>query len=114
MVEILENVRGKDVFVLQSTCAPANDSLMEILVIVDALKHYSAGRITAAIPYLVMRGKISRSARVAITAKVVANMLTTVGIDRLLTNGCIQIKSKVFDISRYLWYAHTTWGCMEA
>lgn len=87
MVEILENVRGKDVFVLQSTCAPTNDSLMEILVIVDALKRASAGRITAAIPYFgyARQDRRPRSARVAITAKVVANMLTTVGIDRLLT-----------------------------
>ena len=87
MVEILENVRGKDVFVLQSTCVPTNDSLMEILVIVDALKRASAGRITAAIPYFgyARQDRRPRSARVAITAKVVANMLTTVGIDRLLT-----------------------------
>lgn len=87
MVEILENVRGKDVFVLQSTCAPTNDSLMEILVMVDALKRASAGRITAAIPYLgyARQDRRPRSVRVPITAKVVANMLTTVGIDRLLT-----------------------------
>jgi ribose-phosphate pyrophosphokinase len=87
MVELLENVRGKDVFVLQSTCAPTNDSLMEILVIVDALKRASAGRITAAIPYFgyARQDRRPRSARVPITAKVVANMLTTVGVDRLLT-----------------------------
>ena len=87
MVEILENVRGKDVFVLQSTCAPTNDSLMEILVIVDALKRASAGRITAAIPYFGYARQVRRQrlVRVVITAKVVANMLTTVGIDRLLT-----------------------------
>ncbi|MDP1557392.1 MAG: ribose-phosphate pyrophosphokinase [Nitrosomonas sp.] len=87
MVEILENVRGKDVFVLQSTCAPTNDSLMEILVMVDALKRASAGRITAAIPYFgyARQDRRPRSVRVPITAKVVANMLTTVGIDRLLT-----------------------------
>jgi ribose-phosphate pyrophosphokinase len=86
-VEILENVRGKDVFVLQSTCAPANDNLMEVLVIVDALKRASAGRITAAIPYLgyARQDRRPRSARVPITAKVVANMLTTVGVDRVLT-----------------------------
>ncbi|MBA2352831.1 MAG: ribose-phosphate pyrophosphokinase [Burkholderiales bacterium] len=86
MVEILENVRGKDVFVLQSMCAPTNDHLMEILVMVDALKRASAGRITAAIPYLgyARQDRRPRSARVPITAKVVANMLTSVGVDRLL------------------------------
>ena len=87
MVEILENVRGKDVFILQSTCMPSNDSLMEVLVMVDALKRASAGRITAAIPYFgyARQDRRPRSVRVPITAKVVANMLTTVGIDRLLT-----------------------------
>ena len=87
MIEILENVRGKDVFVLQSTCWPPNDSLMEVIVMVDALRRSSAGRITAAIPYLgyARQDRRPRSARVAITAKVVANMLTGSGIDRLLT-----------------------------
>lgn len=87
MVEILENVRGNDVFVLQSTCAPTNDSLMEILVIVDALKRASASRVTAAIPYFgyARQDRRPRSARVPITAKVVANMLTSVGVDRVLT-----------------------------
>ena len=87
MVEIQENVRGKDVFILQSTCMPSNDSLMEVLVMVDALKRASAGRITAAIPYFgyARQDRRPRSVRVPITAKVVANMLTTVGIDRLLT-----------------------------
>ncbi|MGG7055279.1 ribose-phosphate pyrophosphokinase [Nitrosomonas sp. ANs5] len=87
MVEILENVRGNDVFVLQSTCAPTNESLMEILVIVDALKRASAGRVTAAIPYFgyARQDRRPRSARVPITAKVIANMLTSVGVDRLLT-----------------------------
>ena len=87
MVEILENVRGKDVFVLQSTYTPTNDTLMEVLVMVDALKRSSAGRITAAIPYLgyARQDRRPRSARVAITAKVVANMLTGAGVDRLLT-----------------------------
>ena len=87
MVEILEHVRGKDVFVLQSTCAPTNDSLMEVLVMVDALKRASAKRITAALPYLgyARQDRRPRSARVAITAKVVANMLTGVGVDRVLT-----------------------------
>ena len=87
MVEIMENVRGRDVFVLQSTCTPTNDNLMEVMVMVDALKRSSAGRITAAIPYLgyARQDRRPRSARVAITAKVVANMLTTVGVDRVLT-----------------------------
>ena len=87
MVEILEHVRGKDVFVLQSTCAPTNDSLMEVLVMVDALKRASAKRITAALPYMgyARQDRRPRSARVAITAKVVANMLTGVGVDRVLT-----------------------------
>jgi ribose-phosphate pyrophosphokinase len=87
MVEILENVRGKDVFVLQSTCAPTNDSLMEVLVMVDALKRASAARITAALPYMgyARQDRRPRSARVAITAKVVADMLSRVGVDRVLT-----------------------------
>jgi ribose-phosphate pyrophosphokinase len=87
MVELLENVRGKDVFILQSTSMPTNDNLMEIMVMVDALKRSSAGRITAAIPYLgySRQDRRPRSARVAITAKVVANMLSSAGVDRLLT-----------------------------
>ncbi|MDE2598289.1 MAG: ribose-phosphate pyrophosphokinase [Rhodocyclaceae bacterium] len=86
-VELLEHVRGRDVFVLQSTCAPTNDSLMELMVLVDALKRASAGRITAAIPYFgyARQDRRPRSARVAITAKVVANMLQAVGVDRVLT-----------------------------
>ncbi|MDG2252165.1 MAG: ribose-phosphate pyrophosphokinase [Methylophilaceae bacterium] len=86
-VELLENVRGKDVFVLQSTSEPTNDNLMEIMVMVDALRRSSAARITAAIPYLgySRQDRRPRSARVAITAKVVANMLTSVGVNRLLT-----------------------------
>ncbi len=87
MVELLENVRGKDVFVLQSTCMPTNDSLMEVLLISDALKRSSAGRITAAIPYFgyARQDRRPRSARVAISAKVVANMLQAVGVNRVLT-----------------------------
>ena len=86
-VELLENVRGKDVFVLQSTCEPTNDNLMELLIMVDALKRSSAGRITAAIPYFgyARQDRRPRSARVAITAKVVANMLQAAGVDRVLT-----------------------------
>jgi len=86
-VELLENVRGRDVFVLQSTSHPTNDSLMEVMVMVDALRRSSAARITAAIPYFgySRQDRRPRSARVAITAKVVANMLTGVGVNRLLT-----------------------------
>ena len=87
MVELLENVRGKDVFILQSISRPTNDNLMEIMVMVDALRRSSAARITAAIPYLgySRQDRRPRSARVAITAKVVATMLTSVGVNRLLT-----------------------------
>jgi ribose-phosphate pyrophosphokinase len=87
MVELLENVRGRDVFVLQSTSAPTNDNLMEVLVMVDALKRSSAGKITAAIPYFgyARQDRRPRSARMAITAKVVADMLMTAGVDRVLT-----------------------------
>src|SRR6266566_3660091 len=86
-VELLENVRGKDCFILQSTCTPANDSLMELLVMIDALKRSSAARVTAAIPYFgyARQDRRPRSARVAISAKVVANMLASVGVARVLT-----------------------------
>ena len=87
MVEILENVRGKDVFILQSTCAPTNDTLMEIMIMADALRRSSVARITAAMPYFgyARQDRRPRSARVAISAKVVANMLTSVGVNRVLT-----------------------------
>ena len=87
MVELLENVRGKDVFVLQSTCQPTNDHLMELMIMVDALRRSSAARITAAMPYFgyARQDRRPRSARVAISAKVVANMLTSVGVNRVLT-----------------------------
>ena len=86
-VELNENVRGQDVFVLQSTCAPTNDNLMELMIMVDALRRASARRITAAIPYYgyARQDRRPRSARVAISAKVVANMLQSVGVDRVLT-----------------------------
>jgi ribose-phosphate pyrophosphokinase len=85
-VELFENVRGKDVFILQPTCAPTNDNLMEIMIMADALKRASAGRITAAIPYFgyARQDRRPRSARVAISAKVVANMLQVVGVNRVL------------------------------
>ncbi|CAL4319852.1 Ribose-phosphate pyrophosphokinase [Buchnera aphidicola (Thelaxes suberi)] len=86
-VQINENVRGKDVFVIQSTCAPTNDNLMELLVITDALRRASAGRITAVIPYFgySRQDRRVRSARVPITAKIVADFLFNVGVDRVLT-----------------------------
>jgi ribose-phosphate pyrophosphokinase len=87
MVEILENVRGKDVFVMQSICQPTNDNLMELLVMTDALKRASAGRVTAAIPYMgyARQDRRPSSARVPISAKVVANMMSSAGVDRVLT-----------------------------
>ena len=87
MVEILENVRGMDVFVIQSTCAPANNNLMELLTISDALRRSSAARITAVVPYFgyARQDRRVRSARVPITAKVVADMMASVGICRVLT-----------------------------
>jgi ribose-phosphate pyrophosphokinase len=86
-VELHEHVRGQDVFILQSTCAPANENLMELLIMVDALKRASAGRITAAIPYFgyARQDRRVRSARVPIAAKLVADLLTAAGIDRVLT-----------------------------
>jgi ribose-phosphate pyrophosphokinase len=86
-VEILEHVRGRDVFILQSTCAPANDHLMEVMLMADALRRASAARITAAIPYFgyARQDRRVRSARVPISAKVIANMLQAVGVDRVLT-----------------------------
>ena len=86
-MQINENVRGADVFIIQSTCAPTNDNLMELIVMVDALRRASAGRITAVVPYFgyARQDRRVRSARVPITAKVVADLLSTVGIDRLLT-----------------------------
>lgn len=87
MVEILDNVRGKDVFIVQPTCMPTNDNVMELMVMTDAIRRASAKRITLVIPYFgySRQDRRPRSARVAITAKVVANMLTGVGADRVLT-----------------------------
>lgn len=86
-VQINENVRGADVFIIQSTCAPTNDNLMELIVMVDALRRASAGRITAVLPYFgyARQDRRVRSARVPITAKVVADFLSSVGVDRVLT-----------------------------
>ena len=87
MVDIEENVRGNDVFILQSTCSPTNDNIIELMVMADALRRASAGRITAVMPYYgyARQDRRPRSARVPITAKVVADMITTVGIDRVVT-----------------------------
>ncbi len=86
-VEIDENVRGKDVFILQSTCAPTNDNLLELLIMADAVKRASAGRITAVIPYYgyARQDRRPRSARVPISAKVVADVITAAGFHRVLT-----------------------------
>ena len=86
-VDIVENVRGQDVFVLQSTCEPTNDNLMELVVMCDALRRASASRITAVVPYFgyARQDRRPRSARVPITAKVVADIMVGVGIDRVLT-----------------------------
>ncbi len=86
-IEVMENVRGRDAFILQSTCAPSNDNLMELLVMIDALKRSSAGRITAVMPYFgyARQDRRPRTARVAISAKLVASMIGTAGADRVLT-----------------------------
>ena len=86
-VEILENVRGSDVFIIQPTCKPTNDAIVEMLVMSDALRRASAARITAVVPYFgyARQDRRPRSARVPITAKVVADMMTGVGINRVLT-----------------------------
>ena len=87
MVEIAENVRGRDVFILQSLCSPANDNLMEMMIIADALRRASVERVTAVIPYMgyARQDRRSRSARVPITAKVVADMIGIMGVSRVLT-----------------------------
>jgi ribose-phosphate pyrophosphokinase len=86
-VEIEENIRGKDIFVIQPTCSPANENLMELLVMMDAVKRASAARITAVIPYYgyARQDRRSRSARVPITAKLVAQMIEQAGANRVLT-----------------------------
>ncbi|BAH83273.1 ribose-phosphate pyrophosphokinase [Candidatus Ishikawella capsulata] len=86
-VQINENVRGDDIFIIQSTCAPTNDNLIELVVMIDALRRASAGRITAVIPYFgyARQDRRVRSARVPITAKIVADFLSSVGVDRVLT-----------------------------
>jgi len=87
LVEIMEHVRGKDVFIMQPTCSPSNDNLLELLIMIDAVKRSSARRITAVIPYYgyARQDRRPRTARVAITAKLVADMITISGADRVLT-----------------------------
>jgi ribose-phosphate pyrophosphokinase len=87
MIEVLENVRGKDIFILQPTCSPCNDNLMELVLLADCLRRASAYRITAVVPYFgyARQDRRVRSARVPISAKVIADMMSVVGIDRLLT-----------------------------
>lgn len=86
-VEILENVRGREIFIIQSTCAPTNDSLMELIIMADAFRRASAASITAVVPYFgyARQDRRVRSSRVPITAKVVADMIQSVGISRLIT-----------------------------
>nr|VFK10931.1 MAG: ribose-phosphate pyrophosphokinase [Candidatus Kentron sp. LPFa]VFK14932.1 MAG: ribose-phosphate pyrophosphokinase [Candidatus Kentron sp. LPFa]VFK28332.1 MAG: ribose-phosphate pyrophosphokinase [Candidatus Kentron sp. LPFa] len=87
MVEIIDSVRGKDVFLVQPTSQPANENLMELLVLVDAVRRASAARVTAVIPYFgyARQDRRPRAARVAITAKLVANILVAAGVNRLVT-----------------------------
>ena len=87
MVEVMENVRGRDTYVVQPTCAPTADNFMELLVMIDALKRASASRVTAVIPYFgyARQDRRPRSARVPITAKVAAKMIGAVGCDRVVT-----------------------------
>jgi len=86
-VELMENVRGRDVFILQSTCPPANDNLMELLVMVDACRRSSAAKITAVVPYMgyARQDRRVRGTRMSIAAKLVANMLSSAGVTRMLT-----------------------------
>ncbi|QJC33998.1 ribose-phosphate diphosphokinase [Enterobacteriaceae endosymbiont of Donacia cinerea] len=86
-VKINENIRGSDIFIIQSTCNPTNDNLIELIIMIDAFKRASAGRITAVIPYFgyARQDRRIRSARVPITAKVIADFLSRVGVDRILT-----------------------------
>jgi ribose-phosphate pyrophosphokinase len=86
-IELMENVRGRDVFIVQSTCPPTNDNLMELLVMADALRRASAGRITAVVPYFgyARQDRRQRAARVPITAKLVANLMVSAGVNRVLT-----------------------------
>src|SRR5690625_5977339 len=87
MVEIMENVRGRDIYVVQPTCQPVAENFMELLVMIDALKRASASRVTAVIPYFgyARQDRRPRSARVPMTAKVAARMISVAGTDRVVT-----------------------------
>ncbi|MCB1743980.1 MAG: ribose-phosphate diphosphokinase, partial [Gammaproteobacteria bacterium] len=87
MVEIIDSVRGKDVFIVQPTCQPTNENVMELMIMLDALKRASAHRVTAVIPYFgyARQDRRPRAQRVSISAKVVANMISSAGADRVLT-----------------------------
>src|ERR1700734_1578774 len=86
-IELMENVRGRDVFIVQPTCPPANDNLMELLMMTDACRRASSARITAVVPYFgyARQDRRPRATRSAITAKLVADMIASAGVDRLLT-----------------------------
>ena len=110
-VQIEDNVRGHDTFIIQSTCAPSNKNLMELMLLADALKRSSASRITAVVPYYgyARQDRRVRSARVPISAKVVADMFYSVGIDRVLT---VDLHSETiqgfFDMPAAVSYTHLT------
>ena len=94
-ISISETVRGSDVFLVQSTCEPVNDNLMELLIMIDACRRASAGRITAVVPYFGYARQDRKSkARDPISAKLVANLLTTAGADRVLTMDCLLYTSR--------------------
>ena len=100
-VEIHENVRGEDVFVIQPTSAPVNDNLMELLICIDALRRASAKRITAVIPYFGYARQDRKSgSRTPISAKLVANLITVAGANRVLWSISTPVRSKAFSISR--------------
>lgn len=113
-VEILENVRGRDVFLIQPTCAPANDNLMELLIMIDALRRSSAQRITAVIPYFgyARQDRRPRTVRVAITAKLVASMIDQAGADRVLTMDlhADQIQGFFDAVSDNIYASPVLWG----
>ena len=109
-VSLYETVRGSDVFVVQSTCSPVNNNLMELLIMIDALKRASAGRITAVIPYYgYARQDRKAKARDPITAKLVANMLTAAGADRVLTWTSTPPRSRASSTSPW-----TTWRAIPS
>ena len=99
-VEILENMRGEDVFLIQSTSYPANDHLMELLIMIDALRRASARRITAVIPYFGYARQTVNRGRAPISAKLVANLIQSAGADRVLILTCMPVKFRDFSTFR--------------